>query len=275
MEIQKVTQILDEEKAKAFGVKEGQITVMIHCGSRGFGHQVCDDYLRTMIQASQKYGIKLPDRELCAAPLNSNEAQDYLGAMRCAVNYAFCNRQVISHWTRETFSRVFNTQWEDLDLSLIYDVAHNIAKIEEHEVDGKNKKLCVHRKGATRAFWKGRPEIPQNYREVGQPVIIPGSMHTSSYLLCGLETAAEAWGSSCHGSGRLMSRHQAIRTFGNRNIQKEMEDKGMAVRATKPEVLAEESGGAYKDVSQVVQSVEQAGLCKIVAKLEPLGVIKG
>ncbi len=275
LEIQKVEKILEPETAKAFGIDEGQITVMIHCGSRGYGHQVCDDYLRTMIHAAEKYKIPLPDRELCCAPIDSPEAQNYLGAMRTAVNFAFCNRQVISHWVRETFRQAFQKDWETLGMSLVYDVAHNIAKMEQHEVDGKSKTLCVHRKGATRAFWKNHPEIPSAYRTHGQPVIIPGSMNTASYLLCGLEGAKETWGSTCHGAGRTMSRHEALRQFKGSEIQKQMEAQGMAVRAGGPESLAEEAGGAYKDVSQVVQAVENAGLCKIVAKMVPLGVIKG
>ena len=276
IEVQKVEQVFDEEIARAFGITGvNQITVMIHSGSRGFGHQVCDDYLRVMVQAAKKYGIELPDMELCCAPLGSKEAQDYLGAMRCAVNYAFCNRQVMAHWTRETFEKVFGREWEEMGMTTVYDVAHNIAKMEEHDVDGTRKELCVHRKGATRAFWKGRSEVPAAYREFGQPVIIPGSMQTSSYLLCGLESAKETWGSTCHGAGRVMSRHEALRNFRGTELQAEMESRGMAVRATEPQVLAEEAGGAYKDVGAVVESVEMAGLCKIVAKLKPLGVIKG
>ncbi len=276
LEVQKVEKVYDEEIAKAFGITgEGQVTVMIHSGSRGFGHQVCDDYLRVMVQAAKNYGIELPDLELCCAPLGSKEAQDYLGAMRCAVNYAFCNRQVMAHWARETFERVFGRDWEQMGMSQVYDVAHNIAKFEDHDVDGKKKSLCVHRKGATRAFWKNHPEVPAAYRNHGQPVIIPGSMQTSSFLLCGLAGAKETWGSTCHGAGRVMSRHEALRNFRGTELQSDMEKAGMAVRATEPKVLAEEAGGAYKDVSAVVESVEMAGLCKIVAKMKPLGVIKG
>ncbi len=275
LEIQKIEKIYDEEIAKAFGVSEGQITVMIHCGSRGYGHQICDDYIRTMLHAAEKYKISLADKELCCAPLGTPEAEAYLGAMRSAVNFAFCNRQVIAHWVRETFKEVFKRDWETMGLEMVYDVAHNIAKMEEHEVDGKKKTLCVHRKGATRAFWKNHSDVPTAYRAVGQPVIIPGSMNTFSYLLCGLEGAKETWGSTCHGAGRTMSRHEAIRQFRGTEIQKQMEARGMAVRAGGPDSLAEEAGGAYKDVGEVVGAVEDAGLCKIVAKMVPLGVIKG
>jgi tRNA-splicing ligase RtcB len=276
LEIQKVEKIHDAETAKAFGItEEGQITVMIHCGSRGYGHQICDDFLRTMINASEKYKIPLADRELCCAPLGSPEAESYLGAMRTAVNFAFCNRHVIGHWVRESFQDVLKQDWQAMGMETVYDVAHNIAKIEEHDVDGKRKKLCVHRKGATRAFWKNHPDVPAAYRAVGQPVIIPGSMNTSSYLLCGLEGAKETWGSTCHGAGRTMSRHEALRQFRGTEVQKQMEAQGMAVKAGGPDSLAEEAGGAYKDVSDVVGAVEDAGLCKIVAKLVPLGVIKG
>ncbi|OIO28455.1 hypothetical protein AUJ16_01080, partial [Candidatus Micrarchaeota archaeon CG1_02_60_51] len=226
LEVQKVEKIFDAEKAKAFGLQEGQVCLMIHSGSRGFGHQVCDDYIRVMLQAAQKYGISLPDKELCCAPLKSKEAQDYVAAMACAINYAFINRQAMTHWAREAFEKTFKRDWESLGMTLLYDVCHNIAKTEEHD----GKKLCVHRKGATRAFWAGRPEIPSAYRQVGQPVIIPGSMQTASYVLCGLPGAAEAWGSTCHGSGRTMSRSEALRTYRGVQIQKDMEASGVTVR---------------------------------------------
>jgi tRNA-splicing ligase RtcB len=276
MEVQKVEKIFDPEIAKAFGIfGEGQVTVMTHSGSRGYGHQICDDYIRTMMGAIQKNNWQLPDRELSYAPLNSREAQDYLGAMRTAINFAFNNRQLMTHWMRETFAQVFGGKWENYDLSLVYDVCHNIAKFEEHEVAGKNMNVCVHRKGATRAFWKGRKEVPQAYRNVGQPVIIPGSMNTASYLLCGLPGASETFGSSCHGAGRVMSRHEATRRFSGKEIVKQMEEKGQEIEAGSYELLAEEFGGAYKNVDDVVGAVEQAGLCKIIAKMVPLGVIKG
>ena len=276
MEIQKVDKIFDPEIAKAFGITgEGQITIMVHSGSRGYGHQICDDFIRTMMGAIQRNNWQLPDRELSYAPLHAKESQDYLQAMRTAINFAFNNRQLMTHWARETFAQVFGGSWEDHDLSLVYDVCHNIAKFEEHEVNGKTVKVCVHRKGATRAFWKGRKEVPQAYRNVGQPVIIPGSMNTSSYLLCGQPGAALTFGSSCHGAGRVMSRHEATRRFSGKEIVRQMEAKGQAIQAGSYELLAEEAGGAYKDVDEVVKAVEMAGISKIVAKMVPIGVIKG
>jgi tRNA-splicing ligase RtcB len=275
LEIQKIERVFDPETAKALGVFEGQITVMIHSGSRGFGHQVCDDFVRSMPAVAEKNGVQLPDRELVCAPIQSKEAQDYLGAMRCAINYAFLNRQFMTHWTRECFEQVFKKKWDEMGMNLVYDVCHNIAKFEEHEVEGKNRRVCVHRKGATRAFWKGRKEIPRAYANLGQPVIIPGSMNTASYLLLGQEGAKECFGSSCHGAGRVMSRAAAIRQFGNQSIAKDMEKKGTLVQATEPRLLAEEFGGAYKNIDSVVSSVEKAGLCKIVARMVPLGVVKG
>ncbi|MBU1197666.1 RtcB family protein [Candidatus Micrarchaeota archaeon] len=275
-EVQKIDRIYDAETAKAFGLThEGQITMMIHSGSRGFGHQVCDDNLRVMLQAAKKYGISLPDPELCCAPVSSPEAQNYLKQMRAAINYAFCNRHYMAHWARETFASVFKQSWESLGMELVYDVCHNIAKFEEHEVNGKMQEVCIHRKGATRAFWKGRKEIPTAYRNVGQPVIIPGSMNTASYVLVGLPGAKESFGSSCHGAGRVMSRKQALRSFRGEQLQKEMEEKGQAVRATSWRSLAEEAGGAYKDVDEVVKAVHMAGISKPVARLVPLGVVKG
>lgn len=277
LEVQRVADIVDEKVAKAFGIEaKDQIVVMLHCGSRGFGHQVCDDYIRVMLQASQKYGISLPDRELCCAPINSKEAQDYIGAMYAAVNYAFCNRQVMTHWIRETFQDVFKKSADALNMHIVYDVCHNIAKFEEHKVDGGMKKVCVHRKGATRAFPAGRKEVPQIYRAVGQPVIIPGSMGTASYLLVGTEGAMEeSWASTCHGAGRTMSRHQAIRDFPADQVQKSLDAKGIVLRATGKEIISEEASGAYKDISAVVSSVQEAGLSRIVTRLEPLGVAKG
>ncbi len=281
LEIQKVDKIFDPAVGKAFGIThEGQVTVMIHCGSRGYGHQVCDDYIRVMLQAAEKYKIPLADKELCCAPFKSPEAQNYLGAMRSAMNYAFCNRHVIAHWVRETFKSVFKRDWETMGLKLVYDVCHNIAKVEEHEVKGEGgkgerKELCVHRKGATRAFDKTRAEMPSDYRAVGQPVIIPGTMNTASYLLVGLETGKECWLSTCHGAGRVMSRHEALRQFRGTEVWKKMEAEGMAVKAPAPQSLAEEAGGAYKDVDAVVNAVEKAGISKIVARMVPMGVIKG
>ena len=275
-EIQKVEKIFPgaEEMAKAFGIYEGQITLMVHCGSRGFGHQVCSDYLQVMLNAARKYGIKLADQELSSTLIKSKEAEDYLGAMRCAVNYAFCNRQVLTHWARESLEQVFKQDWESMEMNVVYDVCHNIAKFEKHEVDGVEKEVCVHRKGATRAFWKGHPQVPVDYRNVGQPALIPGSMNTSSYLMGGLPGSKETWATICHGAGRVMSRHAAIREFQG-TVEKELRDKGVVYKAQDKHLLAEEAGGAYKNVDLVVQSVEDAGLAKIVAKMVPLGVVKG
>ncbi len=271
LEVQLVEKTFDEGVAKKFGVEQGMATVMVHTGSRGFGHQVCEDYVKTMLSVEQKYNLNLPDKELACAPLGSPEADDYLKAMSCAVNYAFCNREIITSWVRNVFEKILPSS----EMKLVYDVAHNIAKFEEHEVNGEKRKVCVHRKGATRAFWKGRKEIPSEYRGIGQPVIIPGSMNTSSYLLLGLEGAKQTFGSSCHGAGRVMSRHEALRTFEGGALKKGMEDKGQVVRAPSLKGLAEEAGGAYKDVDEVVKSVEDAGISKIIAKMLPLGVIKG
>jgi len=273
LEVQKVEKIFDREIAEKFGIKEeGQVTVMVHCGSRGFGHQIADEYIRVMLEASHRYGIKLPDAELACAPLSSKEAKDYISAMYCAVNYAFCNRQVITHWVRETFDKIY----PGCELDLIYDVCHNIAKFEEHELDGEKKELCVHRKGATRTFAAGRKEIPEVYRDTGQPVMIPGDMGTASYVLVGTKTAMEeTFGSTCHGAGRTMSRAGAIRKFRGTDIQKRLEAKGEVIRATHPKVLAEEASEAYKDINEVVKSVEAAGISRIVARVVPMGVAKG
>ena len=275
LEVQKVENVMDEKTAKAFGLEQGKIVVMLHCGSRGFGHQVCDDYIRVMLNASKKYGIKLPDPELCCAPLDSQEAGDYFGAMYSAVNYAFCNRQVMMHWIRQTFEDVFRKSADALGMKLVYDVCHNIAKVEEHEFAGKMMKLCVHRKGATRAFPAGREEIPSIYRGVGQPVIIPGSMGTSSYVLVGAEGGKECFFSTCHGAGRMMSRHEAIRRYRGSDVKQNLESRGIQLRATGWDVISEEAPGAYKDIDEVVKGVELAGISRIVAKLTPLGVAKG
>ncbi len=275
VEIQKVERIADEAVAKSFGLHEGQLVVMAHSGSRGFGHQICSDHLQTMVSAASKYGIHLPDRELCCAPLGSPEAKHYLGAMRCAVNFAFNNRQIMMHGVRETFDTIFGKGTSD-SMPLLYDVCHNIAKFEEHEVDGKKKKLCVHRKGATRAFAAGRNEIPSKYRDIGQPVIIPGSMGTASYVLVGAQGAMDkTFGSTCHGAGRRMSRSKAVHTWTGESIQKGLGERNIMVRSTESELLAEEAPGAYKDVDEVVRSVEMAGLSRIVARLVPLAVVKG
>jgi tRNA-splicing ligase RtcB len=275
VEIQEVEQVLLPDVAKKFGIEKGNAIVMLHCGSRGFGHQVCDDSLREMLAASRKYGIALPDPELCCAPINSPEAEKYIKAMRCAVNYAFCNRHIMMHWVRETFDTVFGKGTSDR-MPLVYDVCHNIAKFEEHDIDGQRKKVCVHRKGATRAFAAGRSELPPYYREIGQPVMIPGSMGTASYVLVGRQGAMDnSFGSSCHGAGRAMSRSRAVHTWSGNQIQSELASRGIMVRATESELLAEEAPGAYKNVDDVVGSVAQAGLSDIVARLVPMGVVKG
>ncbi len=276
LEIQYVDEIYDENAANSLGLFEGQMTVMIHTGSRGFGHQVCTDFLEVMERAVSKYRIELYDRELACAPFSSPEAQDYLGAMRCAANYAWANRQCIMHWTREAFMKTLNSSPGTLGMSLVYDVAHNIAKIEEHTVRGVKKKLIVHRKGATRAFPPGHPELPQVYRHLGQPVLIPGDMGRASFVLLGTEKAMqETFGSTCHGAGRVMSRHQAIRKAKGRSIWREMEDKGIIVRSAGRGTLAEEMSEAYKDISDVVDVVHRAGISKKVARLRPIGVVKG
>ncbi|MDO8746234.1 MAG: RtcB family protein [Thermodesulfovibrionales bacterium] len=276
LEIQYVDEIYDEKSANAIGLFEGQVTVMIHTGSRGFGHQVCTDFLEVMARAVSKYKIELPDRELACAPYKSPEAQDYLAAMRAAANYAWANRQCIMHWTREAFMDFFKTTPRELGMSLIYDVAHNIAKVEEHTVNGRKKKLVVHRKGATRAFPPGHPDLPDAYKQIGQPVLIPGDMGRASFVLIGTEKAmSETFGSTCHGAGRVMSRHQAIKKAKGRAIWREMEDKGIIVRSAGRETLAEEMSEAYKDVSDVVDVVHKAGISKKVARLRPLRVIKG
>lgn len=276
LEIQYVDEIYDEKVANALGLFREQVTVMIHTGSRGFGHQVCTDFLEVMERAVKKYNIELPDKELACAPYNSQEARDYLSAMRAAANYAWANRQCIMHWTREAFMRFFNTSPEGIGMSLIYDVAHNIAKIEDHIVNGKKMKLIVHRKGATRAFPPFHAELPDAYKPIGQPVLIPGDMGRASFVLIGTEKAMqETFGSTCHGAGRVMSRHQAIKKAKGRAIWREMEDKGIIVRSAGRETLAEEMSEAYKDISNVVDVVHKAGISKKVARLRPLGVVKG
>jgi tRNA-splicing ligase RtcB len=276
LEIDVVDAIYDPEVAQVFGLREGQILVQIHCGSRGFGHQVCSDYVKSLQGAVRKYGFSLPDRELVCAPIDSPEGQAYYGAMACAVNYAFVNRQVLAMGVREAFERVLAGKVDDFNLYQVYDVAHNIAKFEEHEVDGAQKRLCVHRKGATRAFGPGLPEVPADYRAVGQPVLVPGSMGTASYVLVGTEKAMDqTWGSTCHGAGRTMSRTQARKTVWGADLREELEEQGIAVRSGSNRGLAEEAPLAYKDVSQVVEVVHNAGLAHKVARMRPLAVMKG
>jgi tRNA-splicing ligase RtcB (3'-phosphate/5'-hydroxy nucleic acid ligase) len=274
--VQYVDEIYDEAAANSLGLFRDQVTVMIHTGSRGFGHQVCTDFLEVMERAVNKYKIDLPDKELACAPFESSEAQNYLAAMRAAANYAWANRQCIMHWARETFASVFGMSPKQLGMGLIYDVAHNIAKIEEHEVNGRKTRLIVHRKGATRAFPPGHPELPGIYKPLGQPVLIPGDMGRASFVLLGAERAMkETFGSTCHGAGRVMSRHQAIRKAKGRAIWREMEDRGIIVRSAGRETLAEEMSEAYKDISNVVDVVHKAGVSRKVARLRPMGVVKG
>mgnify|MGYP000185601262 FL=1 len=277
LEVQKVDKIYDPRVAKVFGIThEGQVTVMIHCGSRGFGHQICSDYLRVVERAVRKYGISIPDRELACAPGKSREAEDYFEAMSCAVNYAFVNRQMITHWVRQSFEEALGMPSEKIGLSLVYDVAHNIAKIEEHTIDGRRVKMWVHRKGATRAFPPGHEAIPAEYRDVGQPVLIPGSMGTSSYVLVGTSKAMEiSFGSTAHGAGRMMSRAAAKRKFWGGDVRRSLERRGIVVRSASATVLAEEADLAYKDVDRVAAVSDAVGIAKRVARLVPLAVIKG
>ena len=277
LEIQKVDKIFNSRAAKTFGIEEeGQVTVMIHCGSRGYGHQVCSDYLRVMEHAVRKYKLSLPDRELSCAPGKSNEAEDYFQAMACAVNYAFSNRQVIMHWVRQSFQQVFREDAEKFGLKLVYDVAHNIAKVETHRVNGGQKKVWVHRKGATRAFPPGHPEIPSDYRPEGQPVLIPGSMGTSSWVLVGSERAMElSFGSTAHGAGRMLSRSAAKRRYWGGDVKNVLENRGIAVRAASPKILAEEADAAYKNVDVVADVSDKLGIATKVARLVPIAVIKG
>ncbi len=276
LEVQVVEEIFDDDAAEAFGLRVNQVCVMIHSGSRGLGYQVCDDALKTMRAAPAKYGIHLPDRQLLCAPVESPEGEAYLGAMRSAANYAWANRQLLMWQAREAFGEFFGKDWPSLGLDLVYDVAHNIAKFEEHVVDGKLKVLCVHRKGATRAFPAGHPEVPEAYRAVGQPVIIPGDMERASWVLAGEPAAMHrTFGSTCHGAGRVMSRSAAIKHAKNRRIDRELAEKGIVAKCRHWKGLAEEQPEAYKDVSLVVDVVHRAGLARKVARLRPIGVVKG
>ena len=276
LEVQYVDKIFDPDVARAFGLEEGQVTVMIHCGSRGAGHQICTDHLRMLSQAVKKYGIDLPDRQLACAPAQSDEAQNYFKAMACAANYAWANRQVITHWTRGVFERFFGRDMDDLGMDLVYDVAHNVAKLEEHLINGKKKEVYVHRKGATRAFPPNHHDVPAAYREVGQPVLIPGSMGTHSYILHGTTAAMDiSFGSACHGAGRVMSRGQAKHEFYGEKIKQNLEAKGITVRATHPSVIAEESPDVYKSSIEVVNVVHNLGIARKVARVLPIGVAKG
>jgi len=277
LEIQAVDEIYDSKAADLLGLEKDQITIMIHSGSRGLGHQICSDYIRVMQQAALKYGIKLPDRQLACAPLASPEARRYYGAMACAVNYAMVNRHCLSHWTRKVFEKFFGRSSEKLGLGTIYDVSHNIAKMEQHNIDGKTREVCVHRKGATRSYPAGHRQIPEKYRAIGQPVIIPGDMGRYSFILLGTEKAmSESFGSTCHGAGRLMSRTKARKQIQGSELKKELFDKkGIVVMAGSMSGLAEEAPQAYKDISRVVDVTHFAGISKKAVRLRPLGVLKG
>jgi len=277
LEVAVVDEIQDPGIAQVMGIQQlGQVVVMIHCGSRGLGHQVCDDYVRQMIGAVLRYGIELPDRQLACAPVKSPEGQAYLAAMRCAANYAWANRQCISHWVRESFCQVLNKSRDETGLELVYDIAHNIAKIEKYQLNGKTVTLCVHRKGATRAFPPGHPDVPAKYAKIGQPVFIPGDMGRVSYLLVGTERAmSETFGSTCHGAGRMESRSSAKRRLHGRDVLNELEARGIMVRAGSLAGLAEEASEAYKDVTDVVRVAHNAGISKIVLRTRPIAVIKG
>jgi len=276
LEIDVVEEVYDPSVAEPFGLWEGQVVVQIHCGSRGFGHQVCDDNVRGLQSAVQKYNIQLPDRELVCAPIESPEGRAYYGAMACAVNYAFVNRQVLAMGVREAFEQILAGKVKRFDLFQVYDVAHNIAKFEEHEVDGRRVRLCVHRKGATRAFGPGYEGLPADYRDVGQPVLVPGSMGTASYVLVGTQKAMGlTFGSTCHGAGRVMSRRKARKRIHGSELRRQLEEQGIIVRAGSMKGLAEEAPAAYKDVSRVVEVVHGLGIGRKVARLRPLAVIKG
>jgi tRNA-splicing ligase RtcB len=277
LEIQVVEDIYDRNIAAKLGIFDvGQVTVMIHTGSRGLGYQVCDDNVKVLGKVTQKYGISIPDRQLACAPIESPEGRAYFGQMACAANYAWANRQCIMHWVREAFENVLGTPAEKLGMHLVYDVAHNIAKFEEHDISGEKKTVCVHRKGATRAFAPGHHDITGIYRDIGQPVIIPGDMGTHSYLLVGTEKAMhETFGSTCHGAGRVMSRTKALQRTKGRSINKELADRGIYVLSASSEVLREEVPEAYKDIDTVVDAVHQAGISKKIVRMRPMGVVKG
>ncbi|MBF0528458.1 MAG: RtcB family protein [Deltaproteobacteria bacterium] len=276
LEIGQVKEIFEPATARAFGLFRDQVTVMIHSGSRGLGYQVCDDFLQIMTKAMNEAEIQVPDRQLACAPISSPAGRAYFGAMAAAANYAWTNRQIIMHFTRESLYKTLSAGPKSLHLDLLYDVAHNIAKKERHLVDGREKTVCVHRKGATRAFPAGHPDTPEDYRSVGQPVLIPGDMGRASYVLVGAPGAmAESFGSCCHGAGRLLSRHAALKKAKGRTIYQELEDQGIIVRTAGRQTLAEEMPEAYKDVTSVVDIVHNAGLARKVARIKPLGVIKG
>ena len=274
LEVQRVDEVFDEKIATIFGLKKDQVVIMVHCGSRGVGHQVCSDYLREFIPLMEnKYKIKVPDREFACVPFRTEYGQRYFKAMAAAANFAFANRQFILHYIRKSWQKIIGGKYEDL--KLLYDVAHNIVKKEKYIIDGKEKELIIHRKGATRAFPPGNEEIPAKYRETGQPVLIPGSMGTASYVLVGVETGEQSFFTTCHGAGRTMSRHQAIRTKHGRDVVKDLEEQGIIVKCWSFRGIAEEAPYAYKDIENVVDVVHNAGLSKKVARLRPIAVVKG
>jgi tRNA-splicing ligase RtcB len=275
LEVQVIDQLYDREICDVLNLNLGQVTLMIHSGSRGLGYQVCEDYTRSMVNCLSKYNINIPDRQLACAPLNSPEGKSYLGAMKCAANYAWANRQCLMHLSRKVFEKIFGGSWQKLGMFLIYDVAHNIAKIEKHNIDGKEKNLCVHRKGATRAIPAGHPALPEKYKKLGQPVIIPGDMGRNSYLLFGQESAKETFYSCCHGAGRVKSRTAASKSINPDTLLKELESQGIIVKASGRGTIVEEAPQAYKNVNDVVDVVHNAGLAKRVCRMRPLGVIKG
>jgi tRNA-splicing ligase RtcB len=276
LEVQIVDEIYDETAAEVMGLFKGQITVMIHCGSRGFGYQVCDDYLKVLRNAPQKYGIELPDRQLVSAPVNSPEGEEYLSSMRCAANYAFANRQVLMAKTERAFLHALKISPRELGMQLVYDVPHNIAKLERHRVNGTEKLLCVHRKGATRAFPPGHPLLPERYKPIGQPVLVPGDMGRYSFVLVGTQGAMEqTWGTVCHGAGRMMSRARAKKEHSFQDLQRAMDERGVVMMAQGRGTALEEAPWAYKDVENVVDVCHNAGLAKKVARLRPIGVVKG
>jgi tRNA-splicing ligase RtcB len=277
LEVQVIDHIYDAEKAAAMGIHEpGQVVVFVHCGSRGLGHQTCEDYLDVMEASAKRYNIHLPDRQLACAPIRSKEGQEYLAAMTAAANFAFCNRQIITHWVRQAFARVLGLDPRDMGMHLVYDVAHNIAKIERHRVDGRELTVCVHRKGATRAFPPGHPDVPARYRRIGQPVLVPGDMGRYSFLLVGTQKAMEeTWGSTCHGAGRVQSRAAAKRMLRGVDIAEKLAAQGIIVRAQNRALLAEEASEAYKDVDDVVEVLHEAEISLKVARMRPIGVVKG
>jgi tRNA-splicing ligase RtcB (3'-phosphate/5'-hydroxy nucleic acid ligase) len=277
LEIQSVKEIFDAHAASIMSINEiGQVVILIHTGSRGFGHQICTDHLHIMEKAVAQYNLALPDRQLACAPITSREGKDYMAAMACAANYAWVNRQCIAHWTRESFSKVFGRSAEELEISQIYDVAHNIAKIEKHIINGQSLQLCVHRKGATRAFPPGHEDIPQRYKGIGQPVLIPGDMGSCSFIAVGTERAmGETFGSTCHGAGRVLSRSAAKRNIKGADVLHEMQNRNITVRTGDISSLAEEASLAYKDINSIIDVVHQSGISRKIARTVPLGVIKG